>query len=245
MSDTLDRLKALNSKLEAKLSQKKGVRHEGSEAKAGPVSEEKKGARSPASTPESSHRKRPDGERAPLKETILLRGQEPREVVATPPGAEQGKGRHEEGVEATEVRRLGQILIHHLGVDSTREPTRAGNLEELAHLYLALNIPKKAPDVRDLFIYKAMNISGIGLKEEDFGEIREGKYVQVIAITYEPDKNGKKKAKNISLGYFGKAETLDPVRKNQVIEFVLRWRYEKAFQNLEHYRLLLEKVLPS
>jgi hypothetical protein len=55
----------------------------------------------------------------------------------------------------------------------------------------------------------------------------------------------KKKAKNTSLGYFGKAETLDPVRKNQVIEFVLRWRYEKAFQNLEHYRLLLEKVLPS
>ncbi len=87
-----------------------------------------------------------------------------------------------------------------------------------------------------------MNISGIGLKDDDFGEIREGKYVQVIAITYEPDKNGKKRAKNVSLGYFGKAETLDEQKKNDVIEFVLRWRYEKAFQNLEHYRMLLERV---
>ncbi|WP_456433253.1 hypothetical protein [Nitratifractor sp.] len=108
-----------------------------------------------------------------------------------------------------------------------------------------MEISKKIDPISDLFIFKAMNISGIGLKEEDFGEVREGKYVQVIAITYEPDKNGKKKAKNISLGYFGKAEALDEERKNKVIEFVLRWRYEKAFQNLEHYRSLLERVRPK
>ena len=87
-----------------------------------------------------------------------------------------------------------------------------------------------------------MNLSGIGLKEDDFGQVREGKYIQIIAITYEPDKNGKKKAKNISLGYFGKAETLDPALKNEIIEFVLRWRYEKAFQNVEHYKDLIAKV---
>ncbi len=52
--------------------------------------------------------------------------------------------------------------------------------------------------------YKAMNISGIGLKDDDFGEIREGKYVQVIAITYEPDKNGKKRAKTSLWDILGK-----------------------------------------
>ena len=53
---------------------------------------------------------------------------------------------------------------------------------------------------------------------------------------------GKKKAKNISLGYFGKAETLDKELKNCIIEFVLRWRYEKSFQNVEHYKKLIARV---
>ena len=87
-----------------------------------------------------------------------------------------------------------------------------------------------------------MNLSGIRLKEDDFGVVREGKYIQIIAITYEPDKNGKKKAKNISLGYFGKAETLDGTLKSEIIEFVLRWRYEKAFQNVEHYKHLIDRI---
>jgi hypothetical protein len=125
------------------------------------------------------------------------------------------------------------------------ENVRQENIDRVRELYEKLKISEKSPDFENIFIYKAMNLSGIGLKEEDFGEVRKGKYIQVIAITYEPDKNGKKKAKNISLGYFGKAETLDPVKKNQVIEFVLRWRYEKAFQNLEHYRMLLDKVRPK
>ncbi|HHD72617.1 MAG TPA: hypothetical protein ENL02_01685, partial [Epsilonproteobacteria bacterium] len=100
----------------------------------------------------------------------------------------------------------------------------------------------KCPDFSTIFLYKAMNLSGISLKEEDFATVREGKHVQVIAITYEPDANGKKKAKNISLGYFGRGETLEPVMKNKIIEFVLRWRYEKAFQNLTHYKDLLSKL---
>jgi len=120
--------------------------------------------------------------------------------------------------------------------------TRLENLVRMLELYEKLEIAKKAPDLDQIFVYKAMNISGIGLKDEDFGQIREGKYVQIIAITYEPDKNGKKKAKNISLGYFGKAETLEKEFKNEIIEFVLRWRYEKAFQNLKHYKILLAKL---
>jgi len=125
---------------------------------------------------------------------------------------------------------------------SNFDDIRNQNILRVKSLYEKLKIFEKSPDFDKIFIYKAMNLSGIGLKEEDFGEVREGKYIQIIAITYEPDKNGKKKAKNISLGYFGKAETLDPTLKNEIIEFVLRWRYEKAFQNLEHYKDLIERV---
>ena len=119
---------------------------------------------------------------------------------------------------------------------------REENIARVEELYKKLKIFEKSPDFDKVFIYKAMNLSGIGLKEDDFGEVREGKYIQVIAITYEPDKNGKKKAKNISLGYFGKAETLESTLKNEIIEFVLRWRYEKAFQNVEHYKDLISRV---
>jgi len=122
------------------------------------------------------------------------------------------------------------------------EDIRSNNIARVKSLYEKLKIFEKSPDFGNIFIYKAMNLSGIGLKEDDFGEVREGKYIQIIAITYEPDKNGKKKAKNISLGYFGKAETLDTTLKNEIIEFVLRWRYEKAFQNVEHYKDLIERL---
>lgn len=126
--------------------------------------------------------------------------------------------------------------------DINCDNVRDDNIARVEKLYKKLKIFEKSPDFDQVFIYKAMNLSGIGLKEDDFGEVRDGKYIQIIAITYEPDKNGKKKAKNISLGYFGKAETLDEVLKNEIIEFVLRWRYEKAFQNVEHYKDLIARV---
>jgi len=130
--------------------------------------------------------------------------------------------------------------------DDTCNNVREENTIRVKQLYEKLKIFEKSPDFENIFIYKAMNLSGIGLKEEDFGEVREGKYIQIIAITYEPDKNGKKKAKNISLGYFGKAETLENELKNEIIEFVLRWRYEKAFQNVEHYKDLIARIeIPS
>jgi len=124
----------------------------------------------------------------------------------------------------------------------SNDTVRSENSIRVKQLYEKLKIFEKSADFNNIFIYKAMNLSGIGLKEDDFGQVREGKYIQIIAITYEPDKNGKKKAKNISLGYFGKAETLDPTLKNEIIEFVLRWRYEKAFQNVAHYKDLIAKV---
>jgi len=147
-----------------------------------------------------------------------------------------------ESVNKKLLNKIPQSLALEIELDETSDRIRLENLVRLIELYKKLEVDKKAPDLDKLFIYKAMNISGIGLKDEDFGEIREGKYVQIIAITYEPDKHGKKKAKNISLGYYGKAETLEKEFKNNIIEFVLRWRYEKAFQNLKHYRVLISKV---
>ena len=126
--------------------------------------------------------------------------------------------------------------------EENAEKIRMENIERVETLYNDLKIFEKSPDFDTIFMYKAMNLSGIGLKEEDFGVVRAGKYVQVIAITYEPDASGKKKAKNISLGYYGKGETIDPDLKNRIIEFVLRWRYEKAFQNVAHYKDLLSKL---
>lgn len=172
----------------------------------------------------------------------------------TEAASEKVKVRAEKAAEAVEKvhaetrgdhAKLAKSIISVMGIDTGAEAVRTQNIYRIAQLYLLLEIDAKAPDFDDIFIYKAMNISGIGLKEEDFGEVREGKYCQIIAITYEPDKNGKKKAKNISLSYFGKAEKLEEGLKNDIIEFVLRWRYEKAFQNLEHYKYLLDKIKPN
>ena len=132
--------------------------------------------------------------------------------------------------------------LNNSSCDDNLDDIRKENINIVNELYIKLDIYTKSPDFGEIFLYKAMNLSGVGLKEEDFGEVREGKYIQIIAITYEPDKNGKKKAKNISLGYFGKAQTLDPELKNDIIEFVLRWRYEKAFQTLGHYKALISRL---
>ena len=125
--------------------------------------------------------------------------------------------------------------------ESTSYTIREENLKRITFLFNHLTISEKA-SFENLFLFKAMNLSGIGLKEETFGQIHKGKYIQIIAITYELNDEGKKRAKNVSLGYFGKAESIEQVLKNEIIEFVLRWRYEKAFQNVEHYKGLLSNL---
>lgn len=119
---------------------------------------------------------------------------------------------------------------------------RENNLKRIAELFDLLELSKKHPDYSTLFNYTAINLAGIGLKNEDFGEIREGKYVQIIAIAYEINKEGTKIAKNSSLGYYGKGDKLEEKEKHNIIEFVLRWRYEKSFQHSDYYQLLLEKL---
>jgi len=202
MSSSLDKLRALTSRLEEKLVEKEND----------------------ASASEKSVQE--EVRKEVWKETVETTAAEPVSTSAPKPVTEVSAVEKE-----TKTEKSSQF-----------ETTRRNNIDRVHELYKKLKIFEKSPDFNNIFMYKAMNLSGIGLKNEDFGQVREGKYIQIIAITYEPDKNGKKKAKNISLGYFGKAETLDSVLKNEIIEFVLRWRYEKAFQNVEHYKDLIERV---
>ncbi len=120
------------------------------------------------------------------------------------------------------------------------ELSRKENVKALENLYEALNINDKVISFEDLFQFKAINLSGISLNSDDLGAIKEKKYVQIIAITY--DKTSKVKNKNSSLGYFGRSEKLDAALKQQIIAFVLRWRFEKSFMTLEHYHGMINTL---
>lgn len=139
------------------------------------------------------------------------------------------------------LNQLEYKLKHHQSTPVPKNDLRQENLKQVYYLYEKLEISKKHENFSSIFDYKAMNLSGIGLKSEDFGEIRAGKYVQIISISYDLNKSGKRIPKNSSLGYFGKAEKVEIQLKNNIIEFVLRWRYEKTFQHSEHYQQLLSK----
>ncbi|MFZ2889224.1 hypothetical protein [Sulfuricurvum sp.] len=123
---------------------------------------------------------------------------------------------------------------------SSYELERKSNLKEVEELYGKLGIDAKVERFEDLFEYKAINLSGLSLADEDLGSVKEGKYAQIIAIIY--DKNAKVKNKNISLGYYGRAERLSTEQKKEVITFVLGWRFEKSFRTLEHYHNLMASL---
>lgn len=118
------------------------------------------------------------------------------------------------------------------------EITRKENLKNLKELFYSIGIDKKVNSFEDIFQYKAINLSGASLLQETLGEIKEGKYFQILAISY--DKNAKVKSKNISLAYFGRVENVDIALKESVVEFIIRYRFEKSFMNLEHYHSMLE-----
>jgi hypothetical protein len=122
---------------------------------------------------------------------------------------------------------------------SSYEVARKENMAALETLYGELGIDEKVPDFYDLFVFKAMNLSGISLSDDSLGTPHEGKYVQIIAITYEKD--AKVRNKNSSLGYFGRAEKLEQSQKDAIVSFVLRWRFEKSFRTLEHYHTMLQR----
>lgn len=126
---------------------------------------------------------------------------------------------------------------------SSYELARKENMTALRQLFERLEIGAKVPQFNEIFEFKAINLAGISLASEDLGTIKEGKYVQIIAIRY--DKTSSVKNKNISLAYFGRAEKVDPALREEIISFVLRWRFEKSFMTLEHYHHMLESLKPQ
>lgn len=123
---------------------------------------------------------------------------------------------------------------------SSYELERKNNLKRLEGLYILLGIDNKVPLFYDLFEFKAINLSGISLSDETLGEVKEGKYAQIIGIIY--DNTAKVKNKNISLAYFGRAEKVSEELKREIIAFVLGWRFEKSFRTLEHYHNLMAQL---
>jgi hypothetical protein len=123
---------------------------------------------------------------------------------------------------------------------SSYEVARKDNLATLKTLFDALHVNDKVSDFDDLFLFKAINLSGISLKSEELGTIKEGRYLQILAIMY--DKEAVVKSKNSSLGYFGRVESVDQELRDDVVEFVLRWRFEKSFRTLEHYNDMLKLI---
>lgn len=120
---------------------------------------------------------------------------------------------------------------------SSYELSRKENLKILESLYVEIGIDKKIETFEELFEFKAINLSGVSLLSENLGEIKEGKYLQILAIGY--DKEATVKSKNISLGYFGRVESADEELKNKIVEFIIRYRFEKSFMTLEHYHEML------
>jgi len=118
------------------------------------------------------------------------------------------------------------------------EIIRHDNLEKLRTLYEKLNI-QNVERFDDLFNFKAINLSGVSLKKEEFGEVVSGKkYMQIVAV----DKKEGEKSKSVSLKYYGKAEEVDPRIVGDVVEFVVRYRFEKSFINLEGHYELIENI---
>jgi hypothetical protein len=118
------------------------------------------------------------------------------------------------------------------------EKVRKENMLRLRTLFEETAISEKVEEFEDIFEFKAINLSGASLLQENLGEIKKGKYLQVLAISY--DKDASVKSKNISLGYYGKSENVDAELKDKVVEFIIRYRFEKSFMTLEHYNTMLE-----
>ncbi|MDX9756791.1 MAG: hypothetical protein RBT52_04705 [Sulfurimonas sp.] len=121
---------------------------------------------------------------------------------------------------------------------SSYERARKENLVVLQNLYNELGINQKVEEFSELFNFKAVNLSGASLQNDSLGEIKKGKYLQILAIGY--DRDAVVKSKNISLGYFGKAENVDVALKDKIVEFIIRFRFEKSFMTLEHYYDMIE-----
>ncbi len=120
------------------------------------------------------------------------------------------------------------------------EVDRKKNLKRLKEIFVTLQLNDKCPEFTDIFEFKAINLSAISLTKESLGTVTEGKYAQIIGIKY-IEEEGKRRAKNINLRYFGRVEQLERDLRRLIVEFVLRWRLEKSYRGVDHYRTLVKK----
>ena len=134
-----------------------------------------------------------------------------------------------------------KAMAEEIGRLSTYEMERKKNRKRLKALFDRLQLEEKAGAFEKIFHFKAINLSSISLAKATLGEASEGKYAQIIAIEY-IEKEGKSRAKNINLRYFGRADKLEAKLKEQIVEFILRWRLEKSLMGVDHYRELLQTL---
>ena len=122
----------------------------------------------------------------------------------------------------------------------TYESSRIANIKRLEELFTLCILGDDFRSIHELFKFKAMNLMGITLTEDALGAIQKGRYIQLLVIAAK--EKGEKKSTSISLGYFGKAESVDAQQVAHLTEFVLRWRYEKSFLNVNHYKELINQL---
>ncbi len=124
---------------------------------------------------------------------------------------------------------------------ATYEIERKRNLKRLEALYAELELAQKGGPFEGIFDYSAINLTGVSLQPENLGETFARRYVQMIAIAPYEDR-GRRRSRNFNLRYFGRSESLDPTLKDKIVEFILRWRLEKSFRGVDHYRKMLQKL---
>ncbi len=131
------------------------------------------------------------------------------------------------------AQRLEKLSTHLSGLETKREY----NLKKLKKLFFELGFDKKLNSLNEFFEFKALNLSGVSLNSENFLEIYPKKYFQLIAVKKENEKS-----KNISLAYYGRVDNLNKEVLYKVCEFVIRYRFEKSFRNLQNHSDLLGKL---
>ena len=128
------------------------------------------------------------------------------------------------------LKKLDELLQNLVSLEKRRKE----NIQRLQSLFKELGLDEKAGRFEDIFGFGAINVTGIWLQEDRFLQIQPNRYVQLIAISRTDGRS-----KNINLRYFGRSDALEPGLIEKIGEFVIRWRFEKAFLNVEYY----EKVV--
>ncbi|NPA65051.1 MAG: hypothetical protein GXO16_08775 [Epsilonproteobacteria bacterium] len=130
------------------------------------------------------------------------------------------------------LKRLSQLVEECLSLEIVRKR----NIERVKELFERLGIDEKVERFGELFEFNAINVTGLSLQPGTLLQIQKGRYLQIIGI-----KKVEGRSKNINLRYFGKVEKCDPKTIEEVGEFIIRWRLEKSFLGVDHYKGVLDE----